>query len=109
MIEKPVITGFTIESAVLDQPPVLLPGAETVPRYLVANRIKIVLERFGPERIWGAREVWVYGQVAGESWEDSLVWRDLARPGHEPKPVEHSLSMPHWVAAFVQERLTVTT
>lgn len=105
MIEKPVITGFTIESAVLDQPPVPMSGKD---RYLVVDLIKIVISRFGEELRWGAAEVWLYGQVANELFQDCLVWRSIPH-WHQPQSVEDSPSLPDWVAAFVKERLQRTT
>lgn len=110
MITKPVITGFTICSDVIDQPPVLISGAHAEEeRFLVVSQIKIVLERFEPENVWGAREVWVYGQVEGDLFPDLVCWKDMAHPHRAPEPVHDSPSLPDWVAAFVKERLQYTT
>jgi hypothetical protein len=107
VISKPVITSFTVEADVHDQPPVNLhpPGIRNGPRLMVVDRLKLVLERFGPQRVWGAREVWLYGQVPGESYRDVLCWREMTRMGVEPQPVQDSPSLPDWVREFVQERI----
>lgn len=113
MIGKPVITGFTIESDVEGQPPVELHphNHPDGPRPMIVDRIKIVLERFGPARQWGAREVWAFGQVPEEVYRDVICWRQMSRLGWEPEPVpvEDSASLPEWIAAFVKERLQRTT
>lgn len=109
MIGKPVITSFTVSSDVLDQPPVLISGPHAEEeRWMVVSQLKIVLERFGPDNQWGAREVWIYGQVEGDAFSDLLCWRDT-HTQRAPNPVQDSPSLPDWVADFVKERLQRTT
>lgn len=103
MIGKPVITSFTICADVRDQPPVELPaeyGEDPRPE-LIVSQLKVVLEQLGPERAWGAREVWASGQVSGAVFTDLVCWQAIGTP----EPVEDSPSLPDWIRDFVKERV----